>query len=82
MPVTATDIAKQVPNAGSGAAIIEDRQVILRRDISGDYVWAAESPEREWEVYSSTSDAVVVPQQSAREIAGALVREFTKLPPR
>jgi len=78
MAVTAKEIAKQVPNAGSGKAIIEGAKVVLRKTESGPMVWAKEE-DGVWKVFDDVGDATT-PQQTAPEIARELVRRFSSLP--
>ncbi len=76
--IAAEDIARQVPNAGSGSALVEEGRVVLR-DTDGRMVWA-EIEDGVWKVFGGGNDEEdlnpTVPLQTAPEVARALVRRF------
>jgi hypothetical protein len=79
--MTANEIAKQVPNAGSGEAITEGSRVVLRKTPSGPMVWAEEE-DGLWKVFDDTAEDLspTTPGQTAPEVARELVRRFQALP--
>lgn len=77
--LTAEEIAREVPNAGSGRDLVEGGQVVLRHP-AGEMVWAAWE-DGLWKVFASNEDGASMPPQSAREVAEALVRKHRSLHP-